>query len=217
MSKYYAKEIGKRIAEVRNETGQNQNDFAKQVGVSTASLSLYERGEKSPNTDFLHLLNDKFGTNMQWLITGKNGAVANDNAYTLLPRYDVAASAGAGNFIDKENIRDKLSFNTEWLKRLGLNLDNAALLNASGDSMEPTIKDGSVLLIKLDESEIKDGSIYVIQISGQTFVKRLKRDLKGIQVLSDNPLYPEQSITYAELEHNPMTVAGRVIWYGVYA
>ncbi len=221
MSKYYAKEIGKRIAEIRNRVGQNQNDFAKQVGVSTASLSLYERGAKAPNTDFLHLLNDKFNANLQWLITGKEGsdnkAIASDNSYTLLPRYDVTASAGSGSFIDAENIKDKLSFSTKWLEHIGLNIKNAALLNASGDSMEPTIKDGSVLLLKLDEDEIKDGSIYVIQISGQTFVKRLKRDLKGIQILSDNPVYEPQHLTYAELEDSPMTIAGRVVWFGSYA
>ncbi len=134
-----------------------------------------------------------------------------------MPRYDVTASAGSGSFIDAENIKDKLSFSTKWLEHIGLNVKNAALLNANGDSMEPTIKDGSVLLLKLDEDEIKDGSIYVIQISGQTFVKRLKRDLKGVQILSDNPVYEPQHLTYAELEDSPMTIAGRVVWFGSYA
>lgn len=215
--KFNAKELGKKIADIRNREGLLQGEFADLMGVSKNTLSFYERGMNKPDSEFLYKLNSKFNVSTDWLLTGKTTVTANDNDFTLLPRYDVAASAGGGSFIEKENIRDKLSFNTEWLKRLGLNIDNAALLNASGDLMEPTIKDGSVLLIKLDEDEIKDGSMYVIQISGQTFVKRLKRDLKGIQILSDNPNYPEQFLTYAELEHNPIMIAGRVIWYGVYA
>ncbi len=215
---FNAKEMGKKIADIRNREGFLQGDFAKIMGVSKNTLSFYERGMNKPDAEFFYALSEKFNANLQWLITGEEGgdnkAIASGNNYTLLPRYDVTASAGSGSFIDAENIKDKLSFSTKWLEHIGLNVKNAALLNANGDSMEPTIKDGSVLLLKLDEDEIKDGSIYVIQISGQTFVKRLKRDLKGVQILSDNPVYEPQHLTYAELEDSPMTIAGRVVWFG---
>ncbi len=216
------KKIGQRIQDVRIKKGLSQVDFARKVNVSQKTLSNYERGASSPDSMFLLSLRAEFDVHSDWLLTGdaelaRTKAIVSDNNYTLLPRYDVTASAGSGSFIDAENIKDKLSFSTKWLEHIGLNVKNAALLNANGDSMEPTIKDGSVLLLKLDEDEIKDGSIYVIQISGQTFVKRLKRDLKGVQILSDNPVYEPQHLTYAELEDSPMTIAGRVVWFGSYA
>ncbi len=197
--------------------------FSLLTNISKNTLFPYLSSKSEPKASAMRAFSD-VGISIDWLLTGqgemlvaKNKTITADTDYTLLPRYDVTASAGGGSLIDGEHIKDKLSFNTKWLDRLGLNLSNAALLNANGDSMEPTIKDGSVLLIKLNETEIKDGSIYVIQISGQTFVKRLKRDLRGIKIISDNPNYEQQFLTYAELEDNPMTIAGRVIWYGVYA
>lgn len=218
---HYEAELKDRIRLVVEHFG-GPKEFSKVSEINTSTLFGYLSGKSEPKFSALESFK-KLGVSIDWLISGKREPskdapkAASPQDYTLLPRYDVTASAGSGSFIDAENIKDKLSFSTKWLEHLGLNIKNAALLNATGDSMEPTIKDGSVLLIKLDEDEIKDGSIYVIQISGQTFVKRLKRDLKGIQVISDNLDYKEQFFTYAELEANPMTIAGRVIWYGVYA
>ncbi len=68
--RFYPKEIGKRIAEVRKSNGINQKDFAVIMGVSIAALSLYERGESDPNTKFLCLLSEEFHVSIDWLLTG---------------------------------------------------------------------------------------------------------------------------------------------------
>ena len=41
--------IGQTIAKNRKENGLNQKDFAQIIGVSNTTLSLYERGERTPD------------------------------------------------------------------------------------------------------------------------------------------------------------------------
>ncbi len=216
--------FGLKLTELRKSQGLNQGEFAQRMGVSTNTLGMYERGSRKPDTDFLYLLYELFNIDLHWLLTGESSSPRTKdnhdnktNEFTLIPRYDIEVSAGAGTLVETENIMSMLSFRTSWLESLNLHKGNASIVTARGDSMEPTIQDGSILLVKTDDTaDIKDGSIYIINYSGQTFVKRLKRDLKGIFILSDNKQYENQFISYEELEQSPLNIAGRVVWYGSY-
>lgn len=211
-------ELGQKLAHIRKNLNYNQDEFSEIMGVSKATLSLYERGRGQPTADFLYLLHDKFQVDIQYLLSGEADKERKEQEnFLLIPRYDILVSAGDGRHINDENLIGYLSFQAHWLQHLGLNQDNASVVTVKGDSMEPTIRDGSILLIRMDEEEIKDGSIYVLHYGDQTFVKRLKRDLNGIHVISDNELYEPQFISFKNLEFDPLHIAGRVIWYGSYA
>ncbi len=71
MNRLYAKEIGQRIVEIRKQEGKNQRDFAKIMGVSTATLSYYELGKKDPTTKFLVSLSGLYNIDLHWLLTGE--------------------------------------------------------------------------------------------------------------------------------------------------
>ncbi len=223
-SGFNAEVIGNRLAKMRKEAGLTQKDIAQALGISLNAFSFYERGQRKPSADILYKLNKIYGFDLHYLLTGesqqpktKEKQSNREDEFTLVPRYDIEVSAGAGSFVETENIVSMLSFRTSWLESLNLHKGNANIVTAKGDSMEPTIKNGSILLVKTDDTiDIEDGSIYVINYSDQTFVKRLKRDLKGIYILSDNKQYEDQFISYEELEQSPLNIAGRVVWYGSY-
>jgi transcriptional regulator with XRE-family HTH domain len=63
------KSIGRRIREIRG-FDQNQQEFARQNGISQSQLSKYERGLAPPSTEFLIRLKERFGTSIDWLLTG---------------------------------------------------------------------------------------------------------------------------------------------------
>ena len=44
-------QFGKRIKSIRALSGMTQIEFAREVGISPASLSNYERGERIPTVD----------------------------------------------------------------------------------------------------------------------------------------------------------------------
>lgn len=131
--------------------------------------------------------------------------------YSLVPRYDVEVSAGGGSMVedDRQPI-ESLAFRSAWLKRMGLVAAKLALVTTKGDSMEPTLADGDLLLIDLRQTVIVDGAIHVLRNNGDLLVKRLQRGL-GDQVIvsSDNTIYRELETTVEKLN-----VVGRVIWRG---
>lgn len=74
-------------------------------------------------------------------------------------------------------------------------IDNLALLTHHGDDMDPTLSDGSTLLVDRGSKNAGVDGIYVLHREDQLFVKRIARRLDGgITVISDNHVYPQQTI-----------------------
>ena len=100
-----------------------------------------------------------------------------ENAIPLFERI----SAGPGAFSDDEI--------TDYIVLPGLkNSSSLFAVNVVGDSMEPTIKDGSIIICKKN-IEIRNGEIGAFFIDDQAYVKRLKITKNYIALISDNPNY----------------------------
>lgn len=55
------------------------------------------------------------------------------------------------------------------------------------------------------------GGGYAFEIHEQLFIKRIRRQSDGVQIISDNPLYGKDDGNYAS---HDIKVAGQVIWCG---
>lgn len=133
--------------------------------------------------------------------------------FALIPFYDVEASAGHGRWVDEETQLSQMAFRKDWLREKSLNPARCALIKAKGDSMEPTLHDGDILLIDTSIDAIKDDAIYIVQADGHLTVKRIQQGWDGsIVIISDNPRYEKQTIPSAQAK--ALKIAGRVRWYG---
>lgn len=63
-------EIGCRIKEVRGTLSQAA--FASTLNVGQSTIGRYEKGERSPDADFILLLRKHYDVNPNWLILGEN-------------------------------------------------------------------------------------------------------------------------------------------------
>ena len=78
--------------------------------------------------------------------------------------------------------------------------------------MEPTISDGSLVLVDQMDQDIS-GSIMAFVHEDCAYIKRLQKYFGGIDVVSDNKdLYPPHQIRDADLDQ--LTIIGRVRWIG---
>ena len=177
------------------------------------------------------------GIDADWLLTGEGGMkrgelsvvggegagapvysmVAHDEipeGYTRLPRYEVAASAGAGTLVQGEQIVDYVSFKTDWLKiGLGVSPQKAVLISVKGDSMEPTLSNGDLVLIDTSISRVEDNAIYVINYDDALLVKRIQRKYdRSVMIMSDNKSYGDEAVQGSLVDQ--LNVIGRVVWYG---
>lgn len=131
----------------------------------------------------------------------------------LVPFYDIEASAGHGFLVDQELQTSQMAFRKDWLKQKGLQASKCALIKAKGDSMEPTIHDGDLLLVDTSIDHIKDDSIYIVQTDSHLIVKRLQQNLDGsLTIISDNRMYNQQVLGAEQAKE--IKIAGRVRWYG---
>jgi len=135
--------------------------------------------------------------------------------FVLLPRYEVRAAAGGGAVVSSEQIVDHLAFKTDWVRHtLRRNPANLILIEAMGDSMEPTIADGDLLLVDTTEGKVRDNAIYALSVDGDLIVKRVQRAIAsgGVTIISDNPRYQPQQLDAREVTQ--LRVIGQVCWHG---
>jgi phage repressor protein C with HTH and peptisase S24 domain len=131
----------------------------------------------------------------------------------VLPRRPEAAAAGAGHQITDEPI-EFIGFRHDWLRATFQSDPSDLILEiAVGDSMEPDIRNGDLLLVDRSDRTFRNFGIYVIEARGERLVKRVQRKFDGSLILiSDNTRYQPEFIP-ADLAKEVQAV-GRVIWRG---
>ncbi|MDC7787325.1 helix-turn-helix transcriptional regulator [Rhodoplanes sp. TEM] len=198
-------------------SGSTQADFARRAGISQSGLNKI-LGGGDPSLATIIALAKAGRVSLEWLVAGVNKLQDTDiiEDFSFVRRYDVRASAGPGALVpldDLDGTSRFVAFRTEWLRRIGLNARQAEVLIAVGDSMEPTIRDGDLLLIDRGIDSVVDNGIYVLVLGGMVLVKRIQTRRDGSAVLkSDNQHYDDEVIPAAELPE--LRVEGRVRWYG---
>ena len=107
-----------------------------------------------------------------------------------------------------ETVTGYVSFQRSWLDRHGLDPTQCAVINVSGESMEPALPDGSKILVHLGSHHRKLGQIYVVRTSEGLVVKRAGKDNVGAWLLvSDHSNW--KPIAWGDSE-----VVGEVKWVG---
>ena len=133
--------------------------------------------------------------------------------FALVPVYDVQASAGPGSHVESELKTGHLAFRRDWLRGKGLKIKDLAIITAIGDSMEPTLSDGDIMLVDTSVDKIINDAIYIVQADHHLIVKRIQQSLDGsLTIISDNQRYKEQIISPEQAKE--VKIAGRVKWYG---
>jgi transcriptional regulator with XRE-family HTH domain len=64
------KAVGRRLRELRGFDAK-QADFAKELGISQAQLSRYEKGKSEMGAEVVLRIARKFGKSMEWMLTGE--------------------------------------------------------------------------------------------------------------------------------------------------
>ncbi|MFZ5631082.1 MAG: LexA family protein [Spirochaetota bacterium] len=93
----------------------------------------------------------------------------------------------------------------------GINLRSPFMVRAHGDSMEPRILDGDLVLFEA-RTEVPDGSIIACSDTGRAYIKRMVRSGKKILLYSLNPKYepfPADPETF-RIEGLAQAVLGRI-------
>ena len=120
---------------------------------------------------------------------------------------DIRASAGGGafNFDDDYEV---LSIDKTIMSNITASSNDVLeAINVDGESMEPTLQDGSIVFIDRNQTNINKDGIFVASTTAGLFIKRIRQRADGmIELISDNKAYSPEMITPDEVE-----IVGRVI------
>lgn len=138
--------------------------------------------------------------------------IAADNGIALVEEIDLSLGMGGGRFADLAESRGMVPFKDEWLRGLYAGpLSALRVVRGEGDSMQPTILDGDLVLVDTSQQSIRaQDRIWAVFWGDLGMIKRVRRTPNGsYQLMSDNP-----SIAAIEAVDGEMHVMGRVIWIG---
>jgi phage repressor protein C with HTH and peptisase S24 domain len=193
---------------------------ARRADMYLSTLHRYRSGRELPSSALVSLARAT-GVRLEWLATGE-GSMQGENpvvtapnpppGYVFLPLVEARAAAGSHGGLSSDNIVDFIAFSEPYLRQtLHRNPKNLALLTASGDSMDPTIRDGDLLLVDTSARRIETSRIYVLAVGDGLIVKRIQPRLDGsLIVKSDNAVY-ESEVVPAD-QTAALIVLGQVIW-----
>lgn len=120
----------------------------------------------------------------------------------IVPILEQGLSAGKGQPLPDDDVPSGYIAVPKELKRYG---DKLAALYVNGDSMEPTLQRGD--LVVCDSCGWDGEGIYALRMDGCGYVKRLARKPGKLVVISDNPKYE----TWEEpAESQSVSIIGRI-------
>ena len=89
------------------------------------------------------------------------------------------------------------AFRSEWLSAHG-DASKMALMRVSGDSMEPKIHNGDMVLIDLSQTHCRAGQIYAVVIEDLIYLKRVDTAPGELILKSENPNFDPIRISTSE-------------------
>ncbi|MDE0109950.1 MAG: XRE family transcriptional regulator [Bryobacterales bacterium] len=147
------------------------------------------------------------GRILHFTSSGDAGAEDEFESVRRYDRRDLRLAAGSHSFSDIEPAAGEVRFRLDWLRAQNLRASNLALLDAAGDSMAPTIRDGDSVLV--DESRIEPvhGRVFAMRTVDGPLVKRLRKRRDRWWADSDNQEHESRPILRED------RLLGLVVWW----
>lgn len=181
----------------------NQSMLADSLGITRQTVSNRIKNESQLTVKELKKIEEYFNI---VLINDDNNI---NSEMTFLDYYnDVFASCGNGNIVFSEE-KVKIPVSTMLINGFSKN-KTYSMINATGNSMSPTIDNGDKLIVEhWQDGQIQDNKVYVFCFNNEIFVKRLSKNLDEIIIKSDNPEYRTRTINGSTV--NELLLVGKIV------
>lgn len=216
---------GQRLKALRKEKKMSQEKLSSRLNISKVAVSNWENGKSFPTLDNLNELAKILEVDTDYFT--EHGEII--RIYSRLNKsnqhkvVNYSSELLEQQISDDDNIVDLYSYKTyEGLSAgtgysyfndgdytLTYSTENISHDFASwvvGDSMEPELPNGDVVLIK-QSTNLDDGDIYAVEFNEQTYVKKVYRHKTYLRLVSINENYDD---IFAPYEENPRII-GKIV------
>lgn len=194
------------IKRLREEKGLSQDALAKLTGYTDrSSITKIEKGQVDLQQSKIELFAKALGTTSKdlvgWDIEEPDYTKSKGITINVLGRVAAGIPIEAvENIIDTEEISEELARTGEFFG-----------LQIHGDSMEPRMYEGDVVIVRQQESA-ESGDIVIALVNGcDATCKRLTKYSGGIGLISLNSKYEPMMFSNAEVIEKPVKIIGKVV------
>lgn len=116
------------------------------------------------------------------------GVSKDDASHTQIMKVRLRVQAGMTGFqVEPEFYEgDTMGVPTDWIVKERFEQGSLIAIVVKGESMEPALYEGDVIVINTADKTLVDGSVYVVNYEGEAVVKRMTRDAGQWWLSSDN-------------------------------
>lgn len=202
--------FAKNLKYLRAKRGIEQIELARMLGKkSGSSISSWESGTYTPKIGTLAKIADIFNVDLDDLMNIDLSDTSTPTNLIPISRASIVSIPILGTIkcgqpiLAEENIT---GYREEWSDRLPSG--NLFYLRSQGDSMLPTIPEGSLVLIR-EQPTVEYGEVAAVLVNGDTeaTLKRVKKQGDIVMLIADNPDYPPYIIT----DDNPARIIGKAV------
>lgn len=187
------------LKSLREKKQMTQQQLADKLEISRSTIGMYENGSREPDFETLELIADFFNVNMDRLIGNLNPTTKKLVPVLGLVRAGIPMDA-VEHIIDYEEISEAMARQGEFFA-----------LQIKGDSMEPKISDGDVVIVR-KQPDVENGEIAIILVNGdEATIKKVQKFNGGINLIPSNPAYDVMTYTNEQIEKLPIRILGKVV------
>ena len=181
--------------------------LSKDTGIPQATISNWKRGKAKPGAAHLKKISDCYGVSLRWLMGDdiELEPVALPTEVIKLPvlgRVPAGVPISAVTDIEDEPV---------WFAPPRPGSAEYFALRIKGDSMEPTIHDKSIVIVRRQDT-CDNGDICIVAINGEDATcKKVHYDSTGVSLISINPEYAPMHYSCKEIEDLPVRIVCLVV------
>ncbi len=208
-----------RIAELRKAHGYSQASLGKALGAAQNTISNWEKGNREPDNDTLLRMSEIFGVSVDVILGREPETKHADKPFPFsggtqrLTRKDelsyipiLGRVPGGAPLSAVTDIEGLIDIPAEWTR----SADYFAL-RIKGESMEPRIWDGDLVIVRRQE-ECASGDICIVGINGEDATcKIVKFKDDGVSLVSINPEFDPIFYSAAQIRDLPVYIVGKVV------
>lgn len=186
---------------LRKQANKSQTQIANVLKKSQQAYGKYETGQTEPDMDSLNTLAQYYNVSIDFLL-GKETKFVEKGI-----QIPVLGTIPAGIPIEAiEEILDYEEIPKEWTSQ-----GEYFGLKVRGDSMEPRICSGDVVIVRKQE-DASSGDICVVMVNGfDATLKKIKKEPNGLWLVPFNKVYSPVFYSNEQIESLPLRIIGKVV------
>lgn len=191
--------FAERLKSLRKRKGLTQIEFAKHFNIATGTIAMWETGKRAPDFSMLTEIADFFEVTVDYLLGNPEPKKAKKIPVLGYVRAGIPIEA-IEEILDYEEIPEEMTNQGEYFA-----------LSVKGDSMEPRIQEGDVVIVR-KQPDVESGEVAVVLVNGNdATVKKFVKHENGVSLIAYNPKYEPMFYTCQEVENKPVSIIGKVV------